>query len=84
MTFWPGGDRRAHVREVLERVRADKPAQLQGWGISIVALLHGLDESLADVLAGLMTRNDWPFWRIYWIDAGSATLAWTASDGAIW
>lgn len=80
VTLWPGGDRREYVREVLDRVVADKPAQLDGWGIGIVALLHGLDETLADVLEGLAPRTAWPFWRTYWVDAAGSSVAWDGRD----
>jgi hypothetical protein len=65
----PRGDVAAQVDQfIVERI-AKKTAQLAPWGRGILAIVHGFDESAADLRAGFNRLGPCPLWRIYWVGA---------------
>lgn len=65
------------VAEAMERIRVKKGAQLAGWGLGIVAIASTTtfdDSGRAE--EQLLSRGDWPFWRVYWVNVGGAHLLW--------
>lgn len=71
------------VPVVLEKIRQSKGAQLADWGLGIVVIApRGIHETLNDVAAELDKHAEWPFWRVYWMDAADAHLAWARPPDA--
>jgi hypothetical protein len=75
--FLPRRDSLAELAARLEQLRARKGRQLAGWGIGIVAIIHGEDR-VDDLVAAFAAKEPWPWWRVYWIDAGGARPIWEA------
>lgn len=80
IVMMPPADRATVVRGVLQRVREAKGRQLAPWGVGIVVLDYGLDETLEDVRRGFQRHATWPFWRAYWNDAARVHLVWDGPD----
>ena len=52
---------------VAGRIKA-KGSQHDGWGLGILAIMHGVGEKAEDLRTGFARCDAHPWWRVYWID----------------
>jgi hypothetical protein len=63
------GDVAATVDQFIAERVPKKTKQLAPWGRGILVIVHGFDETAADVRAGFERFGSCPFWRVYWSGA---------------